>query len=76
MRLCELLSLNVAPREAAGVLDQYCVSGRYPDALPSGAPFEVFTRKQAAEPIRLASGLLRRAAALHPHPPRRKRRRT
>jgi HEPN domain-containing protein len=72
VRLCDLLGLEKEARESAGRLDQYYVSGRYPDALPSGAPFEVFTRKQAAEAVRLAGRLVRTATSYHP---KRKRRR-
>jgi len=28
-------------------LDLYYISGRYPDAFPAGAPFEMFTSEQA-----------------------------
>lgn len=36
-----------ALREAAGILDQYYVSTRYPNGLPGGVPFEAFARGQA-----------------------------
>jgi len=41
-------------RAAAGQLDQYYIPTRYPNGLPGGAPFEVFTTAQAHEAIRLA----------------------
>ncbi len=42
-------------------LDQYYLSGRYPDALPSGAPYEVFTIEQAEEALKLAERFVFRA---------------
>lgn len=74
VRLCERLDLDGRLREAGGRLDQYYVSGRYPDALPSGAPFEVFTRKQAEEALRLAASVLRAARMPAARRPRRRRR--
>ncbi|MBI5508198.1 MAG: HEPN domain-containing protein [Deltaproteobacteria bacterium] len=58
LKLCQELRLNGRLRKAAGVLDQYYLSGRYPDALPGGAPFEAFSRDQARESLELASGLI------------------
>ena len=37
--------------DIAGVLDQYYIPARYPNGLPEGAPFEVYTQKQADEAI-------------------------
>jgi HEPN domain-containing protein len=36
-------------------LDLYYISARYPDAFPSGAPFEYFDREQAEEAVEFAS---------------------
>ena len=47
VRLCKQLRINAKLRDAARVLDQYYVSGRYPDAFPEGAPFEFLTKEQA-----------------------------
>ncbi|MFZ5471424.1 MAG: HEPN domain-containing protein [Myxococcota bacterium] len=60
-KLCELLRLNGRLEEAATRLDQYYLSGRYPDALPDGAPCEVFTRAQAEEAVRFATQLIQAA---------------
>ncbi len=60
--LCRALRINGKLLTAAGVLDRYYLSGRYPDALPGGAPFEVFAKPQAQEALRLASQFVRRAA--------------
>jgi len=40
--------------EDAGILDQYYIPTRYPDALPDGAPYEVYSEKQAEEAIERA----------------------
>ena len=47
VKLCDLLKLDGELRAAAQTLDQYYVSGRYPDALPAGAPFEMFNASHA-----------------------------
>lgn len=51
-KLCEELGVNLKLIAAAKVLDQYYLSGRYPDALPDGAPFETFTETQARDAFR------------------------
>src|SRR5208283_1113116 len=38
VKLCAMLAANGEMQRAAGVLDQYYLSGRYPDSLPGGAP--------------------------------------
>jgi HEPN domain-containing protein len=48
------LGLNSAVEAAAKVLDQFYITGRYPDAYPEGAPFEHITSKQAREALTLA----------------------
>ena len=47
VKLCDLLKLDGELRAAAQTLDQYYVSGRYPDGLPAGAPFEMFNASHA-----------------------------
>ena len=37
--------------ENAKLLDQFYITSRYPNGIPGGSPFEVFTRKQAEEAI-------------------------
>jgi len=39
-------------------LDLYYISARYPDAFPSGAPFEYFTMEQASEAVASAEKIL------------------
>jgi HEPN domain-containing protein len=54
------LGIDEEIEHAAKVLDQYYITGRYPDALPAGAPFEFITRKQAEEAIALAALVIKR----------------
>jgi HEPN domain-containing protein len=54
IKLCEVFQINGELRTAAGVLDQFYLAARYPDALPAGAPCEVFSEQQAQEAINLA----------------------
>ncbi len=54
-QLCEALGINGDLKRAAGLLDQYYISARYPDALPGGAPSELFSRDQAEGALRNAS---------------------
>ncbi|MEW6429855.1 MAG: HEPN domain-containing protein [Thermodesulfobacteriota bacterium] len=39
-------------------LDIYYISGRYPDAFPGGAPFELLTREQAERALAAAREIL------------------
>ena len=38
-------------------LDLYYISGRYPDAFPGGAPFELLTEEQATRALTAANGI-------------------
>lgn len=40
-------------------LDLYYISGRYPDAFPAGAPFEMITRQQAERALTAAEKIYR-----------------
>jgi HEPN domain-containing protein len=40
-------------------LDLYYISGRYPDAFPDGAPFEILTREQAERALTAARTIRR-----------------
>ncbi len=42
----------------AGILDQYYMATRYPDALPDNAPYEEFNEDQAEEAIGIAQRIL------------------
>lgn len=48
------LQINGELLSAAARLDQYYITPRYPDAVPAGAPFELFTKEQAEEAIGFA----------------------
>ena len=48
----------VKVEKAAKELDQFYMSSRYPDALPGGAPFEMFTEEQAQSALEKAQTLL------------------
>ena len=39
-------------------LDLYYISGRYPDAFPGGAPFEMITAQQAERALAAARGII------------------
>jgi len=56
------LDINSEILEAAKKLDLYYMTTRYPDALPSGAPFEYFTEAQADEALSLAERIISRVA--------------
>ena len=40
-------------------LDLYYISGRYPDAFPAGAPFELITREQAERALNSSSEIFK-----------------
>jgi HEPN domain-containing protein len=46
-------------KECAKELDLYYISGRYPDAFPGGAPFELLTQSQAKRALEAALEILR-----------------
>lgn len=43
--------MNGALKEAAQTLDRYYIAGRYPDGLPAGPPFEMFSATHAKEAL-------------------------
>ena len=45
-------------------LDLYYISSRYPDAFPSGAPFEFFTEDQATEAVAFARAIVHKIGEL------------
>ena len=45
-------------KDRLGILDQYYIPTRYPNGLPDGAPFEVYTRAQAEEAMATAANVL------------------
>ncbi len=61
IKLCIDLDINGELAKAAGVLDQYYLSSRYPDSLPGGAPCDVFSEEQATEALRMGNLFLEEA---------------
>lgn len=59
-RLCQELGIDGDLQERAKDLDLYYVSGRYPNGVPEGAPFEVFPRHRAEEALESARVLVDR----------------
>ncbi len=51
VKLAATLKMNGALKEAAQTLDRYYIAGRYPDGLPAGAPFEMFSATHAKEAL-------------------------
>lgn len=47
VQIVRALGVNGEMEKIAKELDLYYISGRYPDAFPAGAPFEMFTIEQA-----------------------------
>lgn len=60
VEIAKALSVNDEILDAGRRLDQFYITARYPDALPGGAPFEVFTAAQAEEALRFADSVLTR----------------
>lgn len=55
------LGVNGDLRRAAQVLDQYYISTRYPDAMPSGNPSLFYTEEQARDALDKARMFLSKA---------------
>ena len=51
VELCENLDLSGDLRKELAVLDQYYIPTRYPNGLPGGTPYEVYTAEQAAAAV-------------------------
>ena len=61
VRLSREVALPDGLREGCAVLDQYYIPTRYPNGIPEGSPFEVYTRGQAEEALRTAQEVLSHA---------------
>ena len=46
-------------KDTAKLLDQFYIASRYPNGIPGGAPFEMFTRKQAAEAVEVSEQIFK-----------------
>lgn len=56
--LAQALQINDEIETMARRLDLYYISARYPDAFPSGAPFEFFSEEQAREALDFAGRIV------------------
>jgi len=61
--IAKQIGINGEIMSAGQKLDLYYISARYPDALPAGAPFEMFSKDQAVEALKLAQLVIDRAVA-------------
>lgn len=61
VRLCRELKINDELMKSAGILDQYYLTARYPDALPEGIPDDVFTAEQAGDALGYTEKFVQRA---------------
>ena len=50
--------------DLAGILEQYYVPTRYPDALPGSIPFEAYNRAQAEDAVEGASAIVATAKGI------------
>lgn len=50
--------------EDAGILDQYYIGTRYPNGIPDGVPYEVYSERQAREAIEMARRIIQEARRL------------
>jgi HEPN domain-containing protein len=50
--------------EDAGILDQYYIGTRYPNGIPDGVPFQVYTERQAREAVQIAERIVEEARRL------------
>ena len=51
VELCANLDLPAELRRELSVLDQYYIPTRYPNGLPGGTPYDVYTAEQAAAAV-------------------------
>jgi len=57
-QIVRILGEDGVLEQHAKELDLYYVSGRYPDAFPAGAPFELLTRPQAERALAAAEDVV------------------
>ncbi len=57
--IAKSLNINGDIEKMGKKLDLYYISTRYPDAVPSGAPFEYFTEEQASEAVAFGRRILK-----------------
>lgn len=62
-KIAQALGINAEVEAAGKRLDLYYISARYPDALPAGAPCEMFSQDQARHALNDATVVLNKAIA-------------
>ena len=58
VRLGREIGLGKDLLDRCAILDQYYIPTRYPNGLPDGSPFEIYTRAQTQEALRTAEEVL------------------
>jgi HEPN domain-containing protein len=58
VELAPPLGLDESLRRELAILDQYYIPTRYPNGLPGGLPFEVYTADQAAGAVATCDRLI------------------
>lgn len=58
VKLGRQIGIEPGLAERLSILDQYYIPTRYPNGLPDGAPYEVYTRGQAEEAVQTAEAVL------------------
>ena len=66
VELCDGLDLPGDFRSELAVLDQYYIPTRYPNGLPGGTPYEVYTADQAAAAVAVCDRVIALARAALP----------
>lgn len=61
LELVTSLKINGSLLSAAKLLDQYYITPRYPDSLPSGIPADFFSKDQAEDALKLSKLFLEAA---------------
>ena len=57
---------TLALRESLALLDQYYIPTRYPNGLPGAVPYEVYTRAQAEEALKVCDRVIALARSMLP----------
>ncbi len=58
VELAEGLNMEPGLRGELAVLDQYYIPTRYPNGLPGGTPYEVYTQSQAESAVQVCSTVI------------------
>jgi HEPN domain-containing protein len=58
VQLAAELPLPADLQEELAVLDQYYIPARYPNGLPGALPYEVYTRRQAEQAVKVSQRVI------------------